>query len=135
MDESGVEELEFDDNEERNLFKAHLVQLLGVRSFSVSARATDLLYEHEHTVHGPMRVLTDIRPIFETDPESDPEGAVIVHTLKISYHDGRRVKEFFIALDSEQVDELIGVLGRASLKAETLKRLLASTNVPYIEAE
>lgn len=135
MDESGVEELEFDDDEERDFFKDRLVQLLGVGSFNVSARATDLLYEHEHTVHGPMRVLTDIRPIFGADPEGVPEGAVIAHTLKISYHEGRRVREFFVALDSEQVDELIGVLERASLKAGSLKRMLADTPITYIEAE
>ena len=135
MDESGVEELEFDDDEDRGLFKTRLVQLLGMNSLDISAKANDLLYEHEHTAHSPMRVLTDIRPIFGTDPESDPEGAVIVHTLKINYHEGRRVKEFFISLDTEQIDELISALERANLKAESLKRMLAGTNVPYIEAE
>ena len=60
---------------------------------------------------------------------------MIVHTLKISYHEGRRVKEFFVSLDPEQVDELIRVLGRAESKAESLKRMLSATNVPYIDGE
>lgn len=135
MDESGVEELGFEDDEDRELFKARLLRLLGVDPLDMSAKASDLLQEHEHTVHGPMRVLTDIRPIFGTDPERDPEGAVITHTLKISYHEGRRVREFFLALDPEQVNELIGVLQRAELKAESLKRMLAGTPVPYIDGE
>jgi hypothetical protein len=135
MDESGVAELEFEGDKDRDLFKARLLRLLGVSPLDMSAKASDLLQEHEHTIHGPMRVLTDIRPIFGTDPEGDPEGAVITHTLKISYHEGRRVREFFLALDPEQVDELIAVLQRAGLKAESLKRMLASTDVPYIDGE
>ncbi len=79
--------------------------------------------------------MTDIRPIFGPDPENEPESAVIVHTLKISYHEGRQIKEFFLALDPEQVDELIGVLERASLKSESLKRMLAGTDVSYIDGE
>lgn len=135
MDASDTEELWFEDEEERVRFKGRLVKLLSVESLDVAARATDLMYEHEHTVHGPMRVVTDIRPIFGPDPEDDPKGAVIVHTLKISYHEGRQVKEFFISLDSEQVNELMGTLGRANSKAESLKRTWGRTNVPHIEAE
>lgn len=69
MDESGVAELGFNGDEERDSFKDRLVRLLGVGSLDMSAKANDLLNEHEHTVHGPMRILTDIRPIFGTDPE------------------------------------------------------------------
>lgn len=135
MNESGVEDLEFDDDEDRKRFKAHLVQLLAVDTLDISAKANDLLYDHERTIHGPMRVLTDIRPVFGEDPGKEPNGAVIVQTLKITYHESAKIKEFFIALDTEQVDELIGVLGRASLKAEGVKRLLAGTKASYIEAE
>ena len=109
--------------------------MLGVDALDVSARATDLMYEHEHTVHGPIRVLTDVRPIFGSDPEGDPKGVVIAHTLKISYHEGRQIKEFFVALDSEQLSELAGVLERATLQAESWKRMLSGTGVPPIGAD
>jgi len=135
MDTSDADELWFANREERDFFKDRLVRLLSVESLDVAARANDLMYEHEHTVHGPMRMVTDIRPIFGPDPEGDPKGAIIVHTLKISYHEGRQVKEFFISLDPEQVNDLMGVLRRANLKAESLKRIWAGTNVPYIEAD
>lgn len=135
MDASDADELWFADEEERDFFKDRLIRLLSVDSLDVAARATDLLYEHEHTVHGPMRVITDVRPIFGPDPEGDPKGAIIVHTLKISYHEGRQIKEFFISLDPEQVNELMGTLGRANSKAKSLKRIWAGTNVPYIEGD
>lgn len=135
MDESDIVELWFEDDEDREQFKARLTQLLGVDSLDVSARATDLMYEHEHTVHSPIRLITDVRPIFGPNPEGDPKGTIIVHTLKISYHEGREIKEFFISLDPEQVDELMGALRRANLKAESLKRMLAGTTAPHIEAD
>ena len=137
MEESDVEVLEFSGEADRNYFKANLVRLLGAESLDIAARATDLLYEHERTIHGLARVLTDVRPVFGVNPEDPPRGAVVTHTLKISYHEGpqREIKEFFIALDTDQLDELIGVLGRASLKAESLKQFLGGTVVPYIDAE
>jgi hypothetical protein len=135
MDTSDFEELWFVDAEERAAFKARLVLLLGVQSLDLAARATDLLYEHERTLHGSARVLSDIRPIFGPDPGGQPRGAVIVHTLKISYHEGGRIKEFFVALDSVQVDELVGALMRASAKEESLKSMLAAAGVPHIDEE
>lgn len=135
VDASGVGGLEFANDEERAFFEARLIRLLGVNSLDVAARAADLLYEHEHTIHGTARVLSDIRPIFGVDPEAPPRGGVVVHTLKISYHEGRQIKELFVALDSVQVDELIGVLGRASLKGESLRRMLEAANVPHVEVD
>lgn len=135
IEESDVEGLGFKDESERRRFDAHLTRLLGAESLDIAARATDLLYEHERTVHALPRVLTDMRPVFGEDPEDPPRGVVITHTLKISYHEGRDIREFFVNLDTDQLDELIGVLGRASLKAESLKRFLGETEVPYIDAD
>jgi hypothetical protein len=133
MNASSAEELVLDD-EERGFFTERLIRLLSVDTLEVAARAADLLGEHAHTMHGPARVFSDVRPIFGPDPEDPPRGAVVVHTLKITYHEGREVKEFFIALDSKEVDELIGVLGRASLKGESLKRMLGEAGLPHIDA-
>lgn len=133
VDESGTEELEFAREEERERFEATLVQLLGLDSLSIAARAADILYERERTVHGIPRVFTDIRPIFGADPEAKLRGAVIVHTLKISYHEREQIRELFVALDAENVNELIDVLQRANSKAETLKRFLDDTGVQYID--
>lgn len=135
MDASDTEELWFEDGEDRELFKDRLIRLLSVDSLDIAARATDLLYEHEHTIHGPARVLSDIRPIFGPDPEDPPKGAVVVHTLKFNYHEGRRVQEFFLALDASQVDELIGVLERARSKDGSLKRMIAAADVPSIDVD
>jgi hypothetical protein len=135
MDESYIEELDFEREEERKSFKARLVELLEVDSLDVAARAVDVLYERERTVHSLPRVFTDIRPIFGANPEASPRGALIVHTLKISYHERGRVKELFVALDAENVNELIDVLQRANSKADALKRFLDGTDLQYIDVK
>jgi hypothetical protein len=132
MEETDVEALHFSDEADRNHFATRLSNLLGAASLEVTAKSTELFYEHERTVHGKPRVLTDIRPVFGLDPEEPPKGAMIVHTLKITYHEGEQVREFFVTLDSSQIGELVDVLGRASLKAESLRETL---ELPLIETD
>jgi hypothetical protein len=138
MDESGIESLTLA-GEERVAFKQRLARLLSVDSLEVAARATNLLYEYERTLHGNARVLTDIRPIFapgQQGIQDDPRGAIIVHTLKISYHQRRRIKEFFVALDTDQVNQLIEALQRANSKVERLRESLeGNKELPYVDAK
>lgn len=133
MDESYIEELNFANEEDRERFNAKLKRLLSVDSLEIAARAADILYERERTIHGIPRIFTDIRPVFGADPKGGPRGAVLVHTLKIRYHEGREVKELFLGLDTEHVNELIGVLERANSKAEALKQYLDEKDLPYID--
>ena len=135
MQESYVEELRFSDEDERARFKGMLLELLDVDSLDITARATDLLWEHERTVHGKPRVLTDIRPVFAANPADPPRGVMIVHTLKLDYHEDGQVKEFFITLDADQVDDLVGVLTRANVKADSLKRMLTGAGIPRIDVD
>ncbi len=135
INQSSIEELAFASEKEREHFEAKLFQLLSIGSLDIAARATDVLYERERTIHGKPRIFTDLRPIFEPGPEPSPRGAAIVHTLKISYHEDRQVRELFVALDTENVNELIGVLERANSKAEALKEFLSDTDLQYIDVE
>lgn len=121
--------------DDRPSFEERLAQLLSIDSLGVTVRAGMLSLENEHTFR-ESRIVTDIRPVFEPDePEAAPVGAVIVHTLKISYRGDNNAKDFFVALDNEEVRELIGQLERARMKAESLKSLLKMTEVSYIDAE
>lgn len=114
--------------------KERLIQLLDLDSLDATRKALDVLLEHEHTLHGA-RIMTDIRPIFGPSTDDPPTGAVIVHMLKIGYHDeSEEVKEFYLALDAKDTDFLINLLRRADSKAESLKRVLEMARVPYIDA-
>lgn len=134
MDENGTAELGLS-GQDRVTFEDRLVRLLGVDNIDIGLKANELLIDHEHTIHSA-RVLTDIRPVFGDDPEDPPKAAVIVHMLKISYHDqNNEVKEFFVALDTGDVDRLVGTLERADAKAKSLRESLNGTGMTYIHAD
>ncbi len=134
IDESGVEEFKLP-GEAREQFKHRLVGILEAGSIHLGLKAGELLTEHEHTIHDA-RVLTDVRPVFGSNPEEPPEANVLVHMLKLSYHDeSEEVKEIYVALDTGDVNRLISTLERANKKAESLKKMLEPTGVPYIDAK
>lgn len=133
VEEGGAEELSLPgENGER--LKERLTQLLDIDALDVTRKALDVLHEHEHTLHDA-RIMTDIRPVFGLDTDDDPTGALIVHMLKVSYHDeSEEVKEFYIALDAGDIDMLIDLLRRADSKAKSLQRVIERAKVPYIDA-
>lgn len=121
--------------EERPNFESRLNELLGIDSLDIKVRAGRLSLENEHTFQ-EARVLTDIRPVFEPqDPRAKPEGAIVLHTLKISYLSEGEVKDFFVTLDAYAANSLLGQLERANSKAESLGEVLEATHLRYIDSE
>jgi len=133
MDRSDDSELRLS-GKERERFKNHLIELLHVESVRVGAKAVEMLFENQRTF-ADGRIVTEVRPIFGTNPEDTPLGALIVHMLKITYREDGEEKEFFVALDTSDVDALRKVLDRAERKTESLKAFLERTRVSYIEPE
>jgi hypothetical protein len=118
-------------NEER------LTQLISAQSLTRLAKASDVLTEHQQILH-EARILTDIRPIFEDDPSREPEAAVMLHTLRIQYHDtSGHVRSMYFGMDSDDLNTLRNVVDRALKKAASLEGLVAQLPLPlvYIEDE
>lgn len=134
MEESRSDRLRLSPDD-RPRFEDVLARLLDVDELNVRARARALVFENEHTLQ-EARVLTDVRSVFDPErSEGKPKGAVILHTLKIGYLADNVRKEFFVALDTEDVDELIQQLTRANSKADSLKEsVLKTAQVPHIDA-
>jgi hypothetical protein len=130
LDEADAEGLKLS-GEDRDRFKDHLAGLLSIEPISVESKALDVQYENERTFQGA-RIMTDIRPIFGPDPEDPPTGAVIVHTLRITYRERNRMRDLEIALDAEDVSTMRDLLDRADSKASSIKAFLARTELPYI---
>lgn len=130
MRTSGREDLKLADGEEEE-FKDKLSNLLSVDSLSVSSKATRLRTDYPKTFC-TVRILTDIRPVF-AETVGDPTGAVISHTLKIDYHEDENLKEFYVALDAEDLRKLKSVLERAESKATALKSILAKSGVTDLD--
>ncbi len=113
---------------------ARLTQLLAVPSFEVSAKALGVFGEHQ-LIYESARVFSDIRPVFGDDVSSDPAAAVVFHNLKIEYVEGTESKELYLALDGEDLDELIGVLSRAKQKEASIQAMLSKQNLPRLREE
>lgn len=117
-----------------NDLKKRLIEILNVKSIAIASRAIEIISEHEH-VFSDSRVFTDVRPIFTQNPQDTPEVTVIIHNLKISYFDDKKNKEFFIALDSTDLQKLIDVLERSKTEAESVRAFLKKANLTQIHAE
>jgi hypothetical protein len=117
---------------QRETVRRRLTTILDVEPIAVSAKASGLLFEHDR-VYSQGKVFSDLRPIFGSSAEDSPKAAIILHSLAIHYFQDGRHKEFFVVMDTGEVEALIKTLERAKAKAETLKAVLASANVPYIE--
>jgi hypothetical protein len=114
--------------------RSNLQKLLKVPSIGLGAKATGVKFENERNLMNS-RVLTDVRPVFQLD-STDIGGAILVHTLKLEYVDsGDTSKEFFVVLDSADIDVLISKLQRAKEKAQKLEEMLAKSSVPLIDSD
>ena len=117
-------------------FKEDLTSLLSSdHSLGMTAKALNVAREHGH-VFCAARVLTDIRPVFKRSLDDTP-AVVLVHTLKLSYHERDRSppEDFFVALDARGLRELRGVIDRAIQKEATLNALISSSNMEHLEVE
>lgn len=126
-------ELELPEEQFRTL-KDYLERVLQLESITVTSKALDVLLEHEHTLHNS-RMMTDVRPIFVGDPQEGMSASVIIHTLKLRYHEGRELKQIYVALDSSDIKSLQEVLRRAQQKEERLKADLKKANIRYLPTE
>jgi hypothetical protein len=120
---------------ERDKFKASLITLLNADLFALAAKAYDLKTDDERTFcHA--RILTDIRPIFGQHIEEGPKAMVVVHLLKLGYHQGNeKHQQFYVSLDAQDLETLRKVIDRAEAKAKTLKSAVKGTRLFGIPKE
>lgn len=118
---------------EREKFKERLAHCLHASALEVAGKARNLVYEHENVLQDA-RIMTDIRAVFGESTEEPPKGAMIVHTLKLSFLNDNQLKEIFVALDRDDVTLLREALERAESKAKSLRSILP-TDVPNVDTK
>lgn len=101
-------------------------------SVGVTAKALNVMVDHGR-IFRDVRILTDFRPVFRSNPSQPPAAAVIIHTLKIEYKADRLDKEFFVALDSRDIDRLEKLIKRAKLKEKALKLSVRPSKILILE--
>lgn len=110
---------------EREQFKRKIATLMGASVFGLASKIVDLRTDDER-VFCQARILTDLRPVFGSQIEDGPQGMVVVHLLKVGYHSAtQRHQEFFVSLDSDDLQTLRDLIDRAEAKARSLKMNLA----------
>ncbi|SRR6266545_2288159 len=106
--------------------------LLGLSPLTISSKAIGILTDNQR-IFREARVLSDIRAVFSDNVEAMPAAAVIVHELKLEYYESGDRKEWFIALDSRDLQKLINVLERAKQKDSSLRLVLSAANLPFLD--
>jgi hypothetical protein len=111
--------------------RRRLHKLLSVESLIIASKAIIVSTDYQRTLHAS-KILSDLRYVFRSNPEEEPYGAVIVHLLKFTYHEDTEHKEFFVAMDDEDLARLKAVLERAEAKARTLRRKLDAEATAFL---
>ncbi len=100
----------------------------------ILAKALGILRNNQNVFH-EARIISEIRPVFGSNVEEPPPAAVLLHMLNITCHGTDGHKEFFIALDTDDIEVLRDVIDRAETKAESLKVMLNKAGTTYLETE
>ena len=125
-----LEDAELDDSE---IFEKQLHQFLSKPSaLSLTNKAIDLITEREK-IWLSSRVITDVRPIFGDGDEIKFEASLIIHNLKIQFKENKLIKEFYFALDSEDLTNLKEQIIRAEEKEKILKSMLNEKSIKIVD--
>lgn len=112
---------------EQNYKSANVIlkALLNIRPLSMKWKARQLHIDHEN-IFCNVKILTDLRPVFDVDAADGPAGFVMAHILKLGYHHSGKHTNLFIAMDKVDIDNLIHNLQRAKEKATSLSATISS---------
>ena len=116
--------------------ESFLLRVLSMdSSLGATSKALDLMTSHERRFcHA--RIISDLRPIFTSDPTKDPVATVIVHGLEVAYHPAEeveRLEKLFVAMDLRDLRKLKEVIDRAIYKHASIQNLCKRSNILCLE--
>ncbi len=116
------------------LFRERLLAILeSENSLSLGFKILNVARDQER-LFLESRILTDIRTIFRSDSDiSVPLGATITQMLKIEYFELNQRKEFFVALEPTDIEQLSDQIDRAKQKANSLESMLKNASIEYLD--
>ena len=132
MGEIEEQELRLDRTKQRRLLERLSVLTISP-AVEIHAKARSLQQDRENTFCRA-RIVTDLRPIFGPDVRQSPKAVLVAHMLRISYHHGSQaaLRDLFISLRTEDLDQLSELIERARLKAESLHAFTAAADLREI---
>ena len=126
-----------DDPERKPAFEQRVIALLQSRAIRLLSK-TLLIGGRHPNVFRKAQILTDVRPMFDLDIETnpDPEGALLTHTLMITYVTSSGDSDnFYVAMDDMDLANLVRAVKRAVLKSDSLQAGLARFGIPQVLTE
>jgi hypothetical protein len=124
-----VEELldEKPTDEQLDSFKKKVVSLMAIDPFATQVKGRALQTDDERT-YCRAKILTDLRPVFGEDIDDGLKGMVIMHHLKLVFHgDGSAHNDFYVSMDSQDLEALKATIERAEAKAKSLRESFPNT--------
>jgi hypothetical protein len=121
-------------DENRSSVTDRLAKLLAMESLNViETKAQELKSEYQHEFCD-VRIFTDLRPVFRSNVADAPDTMLLVHMLKLGYHDSHegRHREFYVSLDANDLGSLKAAIERAETKSKSIKASLASAGMKTI---
>jgi hypothetical protein len=116
-------------------FKERIATLLSLDALNlIEAKAKELQQEAQRLLLDA-RILSDIRPVFGENIGENPAAFILTHTLKLHYQEGGDHKEFFVALDEQDIASLKEISERAQKKTVVLKRIVEASGIRSIDLE
>jgi len=108
-----------EDFERWSLLREPLVALFSAEPLLTVGKALDLQFAHTNIL-SDTQVVTDMRPVFDSAGES-PLAVLVSHTLCLRYLDEGRRERLSIALDHDDLVQLVRACERAMKKESSLK--------------
>ena len=123
---SGItEELSGDIPSAIEVFRDRIRLVLTLPSLVMASKAFQLMQDHQ-AVLDKVTILSDVRPVFDDD---DVTGAVVVHSLKVSFRDSGQAKVAFFALDDDDLLALKKAIARAEMKSKAMRTLFEKASI------
>jgi hypothetical protein len=108
-----------------------LPALFSIKALFISAKAVNVMFDTPAHFTG-VRILTDLRPVFDRSDANTIEAAVITHTLRLNYH-GTEREELFLAVDSNDLDRIQDAIVRAREKAKAIESAVTKSGITILK--
>jgi hypothetical protein len=113
-------------------FEERIATLLAITPIAIASKAALLKLEYERKFC-TARILTDARPIYIDSPSSPPGAMMIMHNLRITYHDDTgEMREMYFTMDGDDLTTLKGLVDRAEEKTQSLQSLFEAENIHVV---
>jgi hypothetical protein len=115
-------------------FRKRMASLIGLSSLELTSYKAASLRREVDKSFCRSKIFTDLRSVFKDKVDDAPAVMVLIHNLQIGYHDvSGEHRNFYVSLDTAELDKLKQTIDRARKKAKVLESALKTANITVID--